>query len=103
GTSKISMEDRYGTEAVRLTANRLLLVEAAGLMAGFAYLRAVDPHDPRAVMPFCPVKRISGLDCPACGSLRVVHDLLHADARSALYDNAFLLISSPALVYLLSL
>jgi hypothetical protein len=97
------MEDRYGTEGVGLTANRLLLIEAAGLVAGFAYLRAVDPHNPRAVMPICPIKRISGLDCPACGALRVVHDLLHADARSAFYDNAFLLVSSPALVYLLIL
>ncbi len=84
-------------------AHRQLLVEAVGLMAGIAYLRAVDPHNPRAVMPICPIKRMSGLDCPACGTLRVVHDLLHADARSALYDNAFLLVSSPALVYLLTL
>ncbi len=52
-------------------------------------------------MPRCPTKRLTGLDCPACGGLRVVHDLLHGDVRAAARDNLFLLVCSPLLVWLL--
>ena len=77
----------------------VLLGQAAVAAAGLVYLLAVDPHDPRAWAPFCPVKLVPGLDCPACGGLRLAYDLLHGDVRSAIYDNIFLLLSSPLLVY----
>jgi hypothetical protein len=51
-------------------------------------------------VPRCPVKLITGFDCPACGGLRLTHDLLHADVRAALHDNAFLLLCSPLLLTL---
>lgn len=72
----------------------------AGVVAALAYLRVADPHDPAALMPRCPTKRITGLDCPACGGLRLVHDLLHGDLRAAADDNLFLLVCSPVLVAL---
>jgi len=82
--------------------DRVLLGEAAAAVAGLAYLLAVDPHDPRALAPFCPVKLFTSLDCPACGGLRLAHDLVHGDVHAAVYDNLFLLLSSPLLVYQLS-
>jgi hypothetical protein len=82
--------------------DRVLLGEAAVAAAGVAYLLAVDPHDPRAWAPFCPVKAVTSLDCPACGGLRLAYDLLHGDVRAAVYDNIFLLVASPLLVYQLS-
>jgi hypothetical protein len=30
---------------------------------------------------------MTGLYCPACGGLRMVHDLLHGDVSLALHDN----------------
>jgi hypothetical protein len=51
-------------------------------------------------MPACPTKWVTGLDCPACGGLRLVHDLLHGNLRAAMRDNAFLVLMSPLLVYL---
>jgi hypothetical protein len=81
--------------------NLVVLSEVAGLAAGVVYLAAIDPHDPRAKMPVCLVKLISGLDCPACGGLRLVHDLLHGNVRAAVHDNPFMLLCSPVLLYLL--
>ena len=72
------------------------------MVAGIAYLIGVDPHDPRAWMPVCPTKLFTKLDCPACGALRLAHDLLHGDAHAAVHDNLFMLVSSPLLVYLLA-
>lgn len=51
-------------------------------------------------MPTCPVKLVTGLDCPGCGGLRLTHDLLHADLRAAVHDNAFLLVCGPLLAAL---
>jgi hypothetical protein len=81
---------------------RVLLSEAAVAAAGLVYVLAVDPHDPHALAPFCPVKHFTTLDCPACGGLRLAHDLLRGDVHAAVYDNLFLLLSSPLLVHQLS-
>lgn len=80
-----------------------MLLETAGALSGLAYLARVDPHDATALVPVCPIKWVSGLDCPACGGMRMVHDLLHGDVRAAARDNVFLLAASPALLYLLVL
>lgn len=44
--------------------------------------------------PKCPVKLTTGLDCPGCGSQRVVHNLLNLDFNNALNEN-------PLIVFLL--
>lgn len=51
-------------------------------------------------MPICPVKLVTGLDCPACGGLRLVHDLLRGKFGVATHDNLFLLLISPLLLVL---
>jgi Protein of unknown function (DUF2752) len=80
---------------------RLLLAAVPCALAGLGYLAVTDPHDPQALMPTCPTKLVTGLDCPACGGLRLAHDLLHGELRAAVHDNLFLLICSPVLAYLL--
>jgi len=66
-------------------------------VASAAVLVAGDPHRAHALAPRCPVKLLTGLDCPACGGLRLTHDLVHGDVRAAVHDNAFLLLSGPLL------
>ena len=58
---------------------------------------AIDPHRRHRFLPRCPVKLLTGLDCPSCGGLRMGHDLLHADLTAAMHDNAFLLLCAPVL------
>ena len=65
--------------------------------AALTYIGLVDPHRPGGVFPFCPFKLITGWNCPACGGLRMTHDVLHGDLPAAVVDNVFLLVGLPLL------
>jgi hypothetical protein len=80
----------------------VLLVEIVGAATAVLYLKRQDPRAPGAWVPPCPTKLLTRLDCPACGGLRLVHDLMQGDVRAAMHDNPFLLAWSPLLAYLLT-
>jgi hypothetical protein len=63
-----------------------------------AYVGIADPHRRDALFPPCPFKLLTGLNCPACGGLRMTHDLLHGNLAAAVVDNIFLLAGIPALI-----
>jgi Protein of unknown function (DUF2752) len=68
-------------------------------MAGaLGYVGLVDPHKPDSVFPVCPFRLLTGWNCPACGGLRMTHDVLHGDLAAAITDNVFLLVVIPVLV-----
>jgi Protein of unknown function (DUF2752) len=68
------------------------------LLAGaLTYVGLVDPHKPDSVFPVCPFRLLTGWNCPACGGLRMVHDVLHGDLAAAITDNIFLLVGIPML------
>jgi hypothetical protein len=73
------------------------VLAGAALAGTLGYLGFVDPHDPAAVYPQCPFRLLTGWNCPACGGLRMVHDLLHGHLAAAVTDNAFLLFGIPVL------
>ncbi len=70
-------------------------IAAAGALA---YVGFGNPHSPSFVFLPCPFKALTGWNCPACGGLRMTHDILHADWSAAFVDNAFLLIGLPILL-----
>lgn len=70
---------------------------AAALSGALLYIGLADPHSPHTVYPQCPFKWLTGWNCPACGGLRMTHDLLHGDLAASIDDNAFLLIAIPLL------
>ena len=75
-----------------------LTLGAGALFAGaLTYIGIADPHRPGFLAPLCPFKHVTGWDCPACGGLRMTHDLLHGDVAAAVADNVFLLIGIPLL------
>jgi hypothetical protein len=69
----------------------------AVLVGALAYVGLGDPHSRDFVFPVCPFKALTGLNCPACGGLRMTHDLLHGDLGAAVVDNVFLLVGLPML------
>lgn len=73
------------------------LASGAALLGAITYVGLVDPHRPGSLFPPCPFKLVTGWNCPACGGLRMVHDLLHGEITAALTDNVFLLVALPAL------
>lgn len=59
---------------------------AAGLTCGAVWLG--DPLSAGGPLPVCPTKALLGIDCPGCGSLRMIYCLLHGDVSSAIHYNA---------------
>ncbi len=79
-------------------APRYIAAGSAVLLAGaLTYIGIADPHNPDSVYPQCPFKFLTGWNCPACGGLRMTHDLLHGHLMASVYDNVFLLILIPLL------
>lgn len=74
----------------------------AVLIAGTAYVRAVDPNVP-GHYPGCPTQTYLGLDCPGCGGLRATHELANGDIVAALDQNILVVIAAPVVAVLLVL
>ena len=90
---------RAPSDAVGSRARRYGALGMGSLLAGgLAYVGLADPHSPASVFPACPIKLLTGWNCPACGGLRMTHDLLHGDLAAAAVDNLFLLVGLPALL-----
>ncbi|MGA8330876.1 MAG: DUF2752 domain-containing protein [Mycobacterium sp.] len=83
--------------ATRRAGHRIRLVLATGalLAAALTYIALVDPHDPDSFFPVCPFRLLTGWNCPGCGGLRMVHDVLHGSLAAAVADNVLLLVGIP--------
>ena len=62
----------------------------------------VPPFDPSdsPFYPVCQFHALTGLDCPGCGSLRALHELLHGNLAGAFRFNALLVLSLPGACWL---
>ena len=89
----------HAPSALHRHSTRLYTTLGTGALAvgALAYVGLADPHRLGFLFPPCPFKLLTGLNCPACGGLRMTHDLLHGDLAAAVVDNVFLLIGLPAL------
>ena len=84
------------TSASRLGAP-LAVAVATVLACGAVW--AGDPTTPHGLLPVCPTKVLLGIDCPGCGSLRMVYSLLHGDLAAAARFNALALVAAVLLVW----
>ena len=75
---------------------------ASGLMIDLVATTVLFFCDPARVpiYPVCLFHRVTGLDCPGCGSLRALHELFHGNFAAALRFNAFLILSLPVFAWL---
>ena len=76
-------------------ARRVLLMGA--IVATVAAMLVLFCFDPRQYhfYPLCQFHAYTGLDCPGCGALRAMHQLLHGNVLQALQFNALLVLSLP--------
>jgi hypothetical protein len=58
---------------------------------GFAVLSRFDPAQ-NSFYPFCAFHRLTGLNCPGCGGLRALHQLLHGHLAAAFRFNALVVL-----------
>lgn len=64
------------------------LAVAAAAAGGCAAIWLANPTVPGGILPVCPTKALLGIDCPGCGSLRMIYSLLHLDVVAAVRFNA---------------
>lgn len=85
----------------RPRVRRLLapLVTLAGTAIALGYVAAVDPNSP-GHYPVCPLKALTGWDCPGCGLLRASHDLAHGNLAGALDHNVLVVAVLPIAIVL---
>ena len=67
--------------------------------AGARCIWLANPTVPGGILPVCPTKALLGIDCPGCGSPRMIHSLLHLDVACALRCNALGLVAVLLLVW----
>ena len=74
------------------TRRRLVAQPWAWAVGGAATLGVLLARDPNQVgsYGFCPLRAVTGLDCPLCGGLRGTYALLHGDIATALDHNVLL-------------
>jgi len=87
---------------VRLRRLRGPLATAAGIGAATVALHVRDPHQ-HGSWGLCPLRALTGWDCPACGGLRAVNDLGDGRFLDAAHSNLLFVASIPLLVVLWAL
>jgi len=68
----------------------------AALVCGAVWI--ADPTTPGGVLPVCPTKALLGIDCPGCGSMRMLYSVMHGDMFAAVKFNAVALAALALLV-----
>jgi hypothetical protein len=66
--------------------------------AAVILLRVFDPAT-SGVFPPCPLRYLTGLYCPGCGSLRAMHALLHGELGRAWAMNPLMIVTLPFVTY----
>ncbi len=72
---------------------------AAVAVGGCAAIWLANPTVPGGILPVCPTKLLLGIDCPGCGSLRMIYSLLHLDVAAAVRFNALGLVAMVLLLW----
>ena len=83
---------------VELRNHRMLAAMFLLGVTAFVLLRVFDPAT-SGVFPPCPVRYLTGLYCPGCGSLRAIHALLHGDLGRAWAMNPLMIVMLPFIIY----
>lgn len=75
----------------------MLVAASATLACGAIWV--ADPTTPHGPLPVCPAKALLGIDCPGCGSMRMLYWLMHGDVLAAARFNALGVVAVVLLVW----
>ncbi|MDX6434838.1 MAG: hypothetical protein QOE54_7204 [Streptosporangiaceae bacterium] len=87
---------RRGMQRYPLLAPGGVALSTAAL---FVYVGAIDPNQP-GHYPTCPYLFVTGLYCPGCGSLRMIHALAHGHIAEAFGRNMLTFCFLPLLAFI---
>src|SRR5271165_5376914 len=90
------MVTRPASAPLRLRAP---LAVAASTTLVCAAIWVGDPTTPHGPLPVCPTKALLGIDCPGCGSMRMLYSLMHGNLPAAVRFNALGLVAVVLLVW----
>jgi hypothetical protein len=74
-----------------------MLAVTTVVLIGLLVLFFFDPAR-HSFYPFCLFKKVTGYDCPGCGGLRALHELLRGDIGGAFRLNALVVVALPAVM-----
>jgi hypothetical protein len=72
---------------------------AASTSLACAAIWVGDPTTPHGPLPVCPTKALLGIDCPGCGTMRMLYSLMHGNLLAAARFNAVALVALVLLVW----
>ena len=72
------------------------IIPAVVVAAGIFYY--VEDPAKSFLVPKCPMKMLTGYDCPSCGAQRAIHAFLHGRFLEALSYNLFFVVAIPFLL-----
>lgn len=72
---------------------------AAIATVGMGVLAWLDPAVRAEVLPGCPFRTVTGLDCPGCGATRALYALIQGDVVTALDHNVLVVAILPVLLW----
>lgn len=73
------------------------MAAGAGLVCAAVWFG--DPTTPGGPLPVCPTKALLGIDCPGCGSMRMLYSVMHGDLLAAVKFNALAVLALVLLVF----
>ena len=79
----------------------LVVLFGSLLVAGILAAAFVDPEK-ASWFPQCTIRRLTGLECPGCGTGRAIHAAAHGHWRDAFRYNPILVLELPLLVVLIA-
>lgn len=78
---------------------RILLILTFGIgSVGAAFLYKYFNPLNYAFFPKCPVKHLTGLDCPGCGGQRALHHVFNGEFEKAFHQNQLLFFLVPYMI-----
>lgn len=69
----------------------------AATLGAATFIGLVNPSTSNAY-PLCPTQAILGVDCPGCGGLRCIHELMNGNIGAALDQNLVLVFLLPIIL-----